>query len=66
MGPHQWFMLHHFNSQFLKMLHDDFPNNWQQRASHSHATFLLEGLIIHLKAGGSQTNFQQFHNVFDQ
>jgi hypothetical protein len=35
------------------------------RASHSHAIFLLEEVIIHLKICGSQTNFQQFHDGFN-
>jgi hypothetical protein len=34
-------------------------------ASHSHAIFLLEELIDHLKICGSQTNFQQVHDDFD-
>jgi hypothetical protein len=29
------------------------------------ASFLLEELIVHLKVGDSQTNFQKFHDGFN-
>jgi hypothetical protein len=35
-----------------------------KRASHIHAIFLLEGLIVHLKICGSQASLQQLHNSF--
>jgi hypothetical protein len=36
-----------------------------KRAFHSHAIFLLEELIVHLKICGSQTSLQQLHDGFD-
>jgi hypothetical protein len=36
-----------------------------ERASHRHAIFLLEELIVRLKIHGSQANFQQFHDGLD-
>jgi hypothetical protein len=46
------------------MIHEDVANFHRLRASHNEVIFLLEGLIAHLNVGTSQTNFQQFHNVF--
>jgi hypothetical protein len=36
--------------------YEDATNNWRQRISHSHTTFLLEDFTIHLKTSGSQTD----------
>jgi hypothetical protein len=47
------------------MLHEDVVYDWGQWASHTHTMSLPEELNIHLKPGGSQTNFQQFHVGFD-
>ncbi|XP_023710176.1 uncharacterized protein LOC111865964 [Cryptotermes secundus] len=47
------------------MLHEDVANNGRERISHSHAIFLLEELVVNLKIGGSQTDFQQLHDGFD-
>jgi hypothetical protein len=37
----------------------------KKKKFHSRVIFLLEEFIIHLKVGGSQTNFQQFHEGFN-
>jgi hypothetical protein len=33
---------------------------------HSHASFLLEELVVHLKICGSQANLEKLHDGFDQ
>jgi hypothetical protein len=52
-----WFAFFRVKSNCLKMLYVDVTNERWQRASHSHAIFLLQVPIVHLKIYGSQTNF---------
>lgn len=51
----QQFVLCHVKSQFPTMFHQDITTN-QRQVSHSHVSFLLEELIVHLKTDGFQTS----------
>lgn len=44
--PKRWFVIRRLKGQ---VLHEDITNHWRQCASHRHAVFLLEELVIHLK-----------------
>jgi hypothetical protein len=46
------------------MLHD-VANDGREKISHRHAISLLEELVLYLKIGGSQADFQQLHDGFD-
>ena len=56
-------MVNNSPCQFLKVLHNDFTDNWRQSASLSHLLFLLVELIT-LQVHSSQTKFQSLHIGF--
>jgi hypothetical protein len=54
----RWSMSRRLECQFLKVLHIVVTDHRGQSVYHSHAIFLLEELVIHLKIGSFQANFQ--------
>lgn len=56
-------MVYNSPRKFLKVLHNDFADNWRESASLSHFLFLLIKITT-LKVHVSQTTFQQLHIGF--